>query len=238
VVSADHVQGHEFALGDGYTVTDTDAAAFSDDNTPALTIDKTPGSNTIRFSSLGEATFTKAGADQASGEYHVLSGSTFNLYRYVGTTALTSANIDTVPLAGTDTTVWQPITQTDGTTATTGTPVAYTSGSDGVLKSATGSVLPKLEVGTYYALVETASTVGYTTPTGQWTIKLIRNNGVVSLDTTNILAHKGTDGTLPPAFATSLDIGGTATSGAFVVNTPIFVLPKAGSVPFNAMLLI
>jgi hypothetical protein len=179
VVSADHVQGHEFALGDSYTVTDTDAAVFSDDNTPALTIDKTPGSNTIRFSSLGDATLTKAGADQTSGEYHVLSGSTFNLYRYVGTTELTSANIDTVPLAGTDTTVWQPITQTDGTTAATGTPVAYTSGSDGVLKSATGSVLPKMEVGTCYALVETASTVGYTTPTGQWAIKLVRNNGVV-----------------------------------------------------------
>lgn len=180
--------------------------------------------------SVKEVTLTKVGTSQTAGNYQKLSGATFTIYKYVGSTVLNSANIDTVAAAGSDTSVWQPITDVDGTVSTTGTPVPYRSDLNGVLMSDTATpTLPKFVPNTYYMIVETAAPAGYTKPLGQWAIQVDSTGAVITTGDSAPLAKRGTDGNLPPALAYTLDIGGTSKNGTFIVDMPIFNLPHAGA---------
>ncbi|MCH4184212.1 MAG: hypothetical protein LKF61_01885 [Eggerthellaceae bacterium] len=235
---ADHVRGHEFAFGTGYTITDTDAAACSDDCAPAFAADISPDNNAICFSSSAEIVLTGVGENRMQGGYSTLSGATFNLYKYVGSDEISTETIDSAPLAGTDASVWEPVAGSDESSISSEeVPVTYVSGDDGVLKDADGATLPAVKVDTYYALVETGSSSGYTTPTSQWVMKATDNNDVTSVDVSNSLVRTGADGSSAPALASSLEVNGTTTTGTFVVNQSSFALPYTGSVVLNAVML-
>lgn len=183
------------------------------------------------------ASFVKVGADQSTGTAVALGGARFNVYRYVGTLDLCTITINAggIDLAGLASTQWAPVTGPNGEEGNAGgvsnTPYAFIS-SDGTSGVARGTVqLTGLAPGVWYMLVEAGAPAGYQRPGGQWAFKVVESpttSGKYSIDSKTMLARKGVDGLLPPAFATSITLSQGKQAGLYLPNTPIFSLPYAG----------
>lgn len=181
-------------------------------------------------------TFTKVGADQSTGLHQLLPGATFNLYRYVGATAINATSIadGSIDLATVDSSQWAPILDDAGTEGTPGdggnVPYDFVS-ADGTGASPRGQVdLAGVQPGAWYMLVETEAPLGYQTPAGQWALQVHEvSAGTFAIDLSTILARPGEGGELPPAFATTVETDAGTLDGVLAVNVPVFNLPFAGT---------
>lgn len=191
--------------------------------------------------------FVKTGFDQTTGVSVMLGGAKFNVYRYVGIADLNSATINAgnIDLATTSSLQWAPLTGSNGEEGAAGNPsnvphdfISSEGISGGSVRG--GVQLAGLTPGSWYMLVETGSPVGYQKPTGQWAFKVVElpaSSGKYIIDAKTMLARKGADGLLPPAFATSIHTAQGSQSGLFLPNVPIFPLPYAGGAPWLIVVL-
>ncbi len=193
------------------------------------------GSSVVWRAPTVGVSFTKVGANQTTGLYAPLPGATFNVYRYVGCVEVCASSINDgrIDRASLTSKQWAPLIGAAGEEGAPGNaanvPFAFSSasGSSAGIVSLTG-----LMPGSWYMLVETSAPRGFQKPVGQWALKVVEQpagSGSYVIDATTMLARKGSDGSLPPAFTTAVQTASGQQRGLFLPNIPVFDLPFAGS---------
>ena len=185
--------------------------------------------------------FSKVGFDSASGTYRLLSGASFNVYKWQGEAGeITASSINdaagTVPLAGKAgnySARWIPLTSDkDGKTVDgvqpTDVPKTFSSADDGTVQ------LDGLDPSAWYMLVETGAPDGYQVPGGQWAFKVSFPSDQAEdydFDVNQILGKRDASGFSPPDFRSSVDVASGKIEGACCVNVPSasYALPHTGA---------
>ena len=79
-------------------------------------------------------------------------------------------------------------------------------------------------------LVEAGAPDGYQQPAGQWAFQAVELSGAggYGIDLGTLLAREDDGGLPPPAFSTSVTVGGSVECGVYLTNVARFDLPFAG----------